>query len=35
MKLKELTERLAQLESEIDAMYPIPSKIKKEAMTEL
>ena len=35
IKLKELTERRAQLESEIGAMYPIPSKIKKEAMTEL
>ena len=35
IKLKELTERRAQLESEIDAMYPISSKIKKEAMTEL
>ena len=35
MKLKELLERQAQLEAEINAMYPIPSRIKKESIDEL
>ena len=35
MKLKELLERQAQLEAEINAMYPIPSRIKKESTNEL
>lgn len=34
IRLKELLERQAQLESEIKAMYPIPSRIKKESMIE-
>lgn len=35
MKLKELLERQARLEAEINAMYPIPSRIKKESTDEL
>ena len=34
IRLKELLERQAQLESEIKALYPIPSGIKKESMIE-
>ena len=34
IKLKMLLERQAQLESEINAMYPIPSRIKKESTNE-
>ena len=34
-KLKELLERHNQLESEINALYPIPPRIKKASMTEL
>lgn len=34
-KLKDMLERQAQLEAEINAMYPIPLRIKKESMTEL
>lgn len=34
-RLAEVMGRHARLEAEISAMYPIPSKIKKEAMTEL
>ena len=33
-KLKELLERHNQLESEINALYPIPPRIKKASMTE-
>jgi len=34
-KLKELQERQARLEAEINAMYPIPSRIRKEARGEI
>lgn len=33
-KVRELMERQAQLEAEIDALYPIPSRIKKESLDE-
>jgi hypothetical protein len=34
-KLKELQERQARLEAEINALYPIPSRIRKEARGEI
>jgi cell division protein FtsB len=34
-KLKELQERQARLEAEINALYPIPSRIRKEAWGEI
>ena len=33
-KLKELMERQARLEAEIDAMYPVPARIRKESKVE-
>lgn len=33
-KLKELMERQARLEAEINALYPIPKRIKKESLDE-
>ena len=33
-KARELMERQAQLEAEVDALYPIPKKVKKEAQGE-
>ena len=34
-KARELTERQALLEAEIDALYPIPEKVKKDSRTEI
>ena len=34
-KAREVMERLAQLEAEINALYPIPKKVKKEAQSEI
>lgn len=34
-KLKELQERQARLEAEINALYPIPSRVRKEARGEI
>ena len=34
-KAREMMERQALLEAEIDALYPIPKRIKKEARTEI
>ena len=35
IRAREMMERQARLEAEIDALYPIPKKIKKEARTEI
>ena len=34
-KTREMMERQARLEAEIDALYPIPKRIKKDARTEI
>lgn len=34
-KAREVMERQAQLEAEINALYPIPKKVKKEAQSEI